>query len=97
MREKPEKFADYYTRAILFYVSQTLAEQAHIAQAFCLELNKLTVPAILERMIASLRNVSDDLASKVAEGSGVDPLLPAMPRALLIAHGSMVNPLFRCN
>ncbi len=82
VRGKPEKFADHYTQATLFYVSQTPLEQAHIVQAFCFELSKLTVPAIRERMISSLRNVSDDLASKVAQGLGIDPMPSAMPRAL---------------
>ena len=83
VRGKPEKFADHYTQATLFYVSQTPLEQSHIVQAFCLELSKLTVPAIRERMVASLRNVSEDLAAQVAEGLGMDALPPAMPRALL--------------
>ena len=82
VRGKPEKFADHYTQATLFYVSQTPLEQAHIVQAFCFELSKLTVPAIRERMVASLRNVSDDLATKVAQGLGINPLPTAMPRAL---------------
>jgi len=83
VRGKPEKFADHYTQATLFYVSQTPLEQSHIVQAFCFELSKLTVPAIRERMVASLRNVSEDLAAQVAEGLGMDTLPPAMPRALL--------------
>ena len=83
VRGKPEKFADHYTQATLFYVSQTPLEQSHIVQAFCFELSKLTVPAIRERMVASLRNVSEDLAAQVAEGLGIDTLPPAMPRALL--------------
>jgi catalase len=36
--------------------SQTPPEQAHIAAAFRFELSKVTVPAIRERMVASLRN-----------------------------------------
>ena len=83
VRGKPEKFADHYTQATLFYVSQTPLEQSHIVQAFCFELSKLTVSAIRERMVASLRNVSEDLAAQVAEGLGIDTLPPAMPRALL--------------
>ena len=49
-------------------------EQAHIATAFRFELTKVTVPAIRERMVAMLRNASEALASKVAEGLGMDPL-----------------------
>ncbi|KNZ30814.1 MAG: catalase [Methylibium sp. NZG] len=81
VRGKPEKFADHYTQATLFYDSQTPFEQAHIAAAFRFELSKLTVPAIRERMVASLLNVSEALASQVAEGLGM-ALPAALPRAL---------------
>ncbi|MCG2593468.1 catalase [Ramlibacter sp. XY19] len=83
VRAKPEKFADHYTQARLFYESQTPPEQAHIAAAFRFELSKLTVPAIRERMVASLRNASEDLAKKVAEGLGMElpaPLPLALPK-----------------
>ena len=82
VRGKPEKFADHYTQATLFYESQSAVEQAHIAAAFRFELSKLTVPAIRERMVSSLCNVSDSLAHAVADGLGMDPVPPAMPRAL---------------
>jgi catalase len=82
VRAKPEKFADHYTQATLFYESQTPVEQAHIAAAFRFELSKLTVPAIRERMVASLRNVSEELASKVAAGLGMRELPAPLPRAL---------------
>ena len=82
VRGKPEKFADHYTQATLFFDSQTPVEQAHIAAAFRFELSKLTVPAIRERMVASLRNASEALAQQVAKGLGINPLPAAMPRAL---------------
>jgi catalase len=82
VRAKPEKFADHYTQATLFYESQTLAEQAHIAKAFRFELSKVTVPAIRQRMIASLRNASEDLARKIAADLGMETLPEPMPRAL---------------
>ncbi|CAN7529727.1 catalase [Acidovorax sp. LjRoot129] len=82
VRAKPEKFADHYTQARLFFDSQTPVEQAHIAAAFRFELSKVTVPAVRERMVSSLRNVSDDLATQVAQGLGMETLPPAMPRAL---------------
>ena len=82
VRAKPEKFADHYTQARLFFDSQTPVEQAHIAAAFRFELSKVTVPAVRERMVASLRNVSDDLANQIAQGLGMQTLPPAMPRAV---------------
>ncbi|HYW57145.1 MAG TPA: catalase [Polaromonas sp.] len=82
VRGKPEKFADHYTQATLFFESQTPAEQAHIAAAFRFELSKVTVPAIRERMVASLRNASEELAAKVAADLGMRELPDPMPRAL---------------
>jgi catalase len=82
VRAKPEKFADHYTQATLFYDSQTPVEQAHIAAAFRFELSKVKVPAIRERMVSSLRNASEELARKVAEGLGMEAMPDPMPRAL---------------
>ena len=82
VRAKPEKFADHYTQARLFYESQSPVEQDHIANAFRFELSKVTVPAIRERMVASLRNASEDLARNVALGLGMDPLPEPLPLAL---------------
>jgi catalase len=81
LRGKPEKFADHYTQATLFYESQTAVEKAHIVGGFRFELSKLTVPAIRERMLASLVNVSADMAAKIADGLGMK-VPEAMPRAL---------------
>ena len=81
LRGKPEKFADHYTQATLFYESQTPNEKAHIAGGFRFELSKLTVPAIRERMVASLVNVSSELAATVAAGLGIG-VPPALPRVL---------------
>ena len=80
VRGKPEKFAEHYAQATLFYNSQTAVEKAHIAAAFRFELSKLNVPAIRERMVASLVNVSKDLAATVAAGLGI-AVPAAMPRA----------------
>ena len=81
VRGKPEKFADHYTQATLFYNSQTEWEKRHIIGGFRFELSKLTVPAIRLRMLASLRNVDEDLAAQVADGLGLE-LPKAMPRVL---------------
>jgi catalase len=81
LRGKPEKFAEHYNQATLFFESQSAVEQTHIVGGFRFELSKLTVPAIRTRMLASLRNVSEDLAAKVAAGLGIE-LPDPMPRAL---------------
>jgi catalase len=79
LRGKPEKFAEHYLQARLFFDSQSKPEQNHIIAAFRFELSKVMVPAIRERMLSSLANVSEVLARGVAEGLGV-PVPDAMPR-----------------
>nr|WP_295382390.1 catalase [Pseudoxanthomonas sp.] len=81
VRAKPEKFAEHFNQATLFYESQTAFEKRHIAAGFRFELSKVTVPAIRRRMVSMLRNVSETLAAEVAAGLGM-ALPPAMPRAL---------------
>ncbi len=81
LRGAPEKFAEHYAQAALFFHSQSDVEKTHIANAFTFELSKVNVPAIRERMVANLRNVSDDLAVAVADGLGLALPDPA-PRAL---------------
>jgi catalase len=81
LRGRPEKFAEHYSQARLFFDSQTPQEQAHIVGGFRFELSKVTVPAIRKRMLSSLRNVSDALAGAVADGLGL-ALPKPMPRAI---------------
>jgi len=81
LRGKPEKFADHYTQATLFFNSQTAVEQNHIIEAFRFELTKVQTPAIRSRMVAGLLNVDGNLASKVAQGLGID-LPDPLPRVL---------------
>ncbi|MFO7529901.1 MAG: catalase [Marinobacter sp.] len=81
VRGKPEKFAEHYAQATLFFDSQTPVEKAHIAAAFRFELSKVGVPAIRKRMLSSLVNVSLELAAEVADGLGM-AVPEAMPKAL---------------
>src|SRR3546814_4722655 len=71
LRGKPEKFAEHYNQASLFYESQADHEQRHIVDAFSFELSKVTVQGIRRRMVAMLRNVSDNLAKTVAKTLGM--------------------------
>ena len=82
VRGKPEKFADHYTQASLFYESQTPVEQSHIAAAFRFELSKVSILAIRMRVLAMLRNVSEVLARTVADGLRIRNLPDALPLAL---------------
>jgi catalase len=87
VRGKAEKFAEHYNQATLFFDSQSAMEKTNIAAAFRFELSKVTVPAIRERMIASLANVSPTLAADVADGLGMK-----VPKALPIAIGKRPKP-----
>ena len=81
VRGKPEKFADHYTQAALFWNSQTPVEKNHIVGAYRFELTKVGVQAIRERVISMLANVADELAQRVAAGIGI-AVPPPQPRAL---------------
>ncbi|MFY1851381.1 catalase [Achromobacter xylosoxidans] len=81
LRGHPEKFAEHYNQASLFYHSQVDWERRHLASAFAFELSKVTVAAVRQRMVASLRNVSDELAQSVADMLGM-ALPEPMPRAV---------------
>ena len=47
------RFADHYSQARQFYISQTEVEQTHIADAFVFELSKVETPAIRARMVVA--------------------------------------------
>ncbi|HEX4456489.1 MAG TPA: catalase [Polyangia bacterium] len=84
VRGKPERFADHYTQATLFYASQTPVEQAHIRRAFRFELTKVQVPAIRQRVVSMLANVDADLAEALAADLGLEVPAP-MPKAIRAA------------
>ncbi|MDS1141189.1 catalase [Pusillimonas sp. SM2304] len=84
LRGKPEKFAEHYNQASLFYESQTEHEQRHIIDAFSFELSKVTVPGIRQRTVAMLGNVSGALASAVATNLGMPTLPEPLPKAKAI-------------
>lgn len=78
LRGRPERFAEHYAQASLFWRSQTPAEQDHIVRAFRFELGRVQSPAVRSRMVANLRNVDQRLAAAVAAGLGL-PVPEATP------------------
>ncbi len=68
---RPESFADHYSQARQFFISQTDIEQAHIAAALTFELSKVETPVIRERMVSHLMNIDQGLAQKVADNLGI--------------------------
>ena len=80
VRLRPESFADHYSQARQFFISQNLIEQRHIGDALVFELSKCEFPAIRERMVAHLLNIDAELAQTVADGLGMKTLpTPATP------------------
>ena len=71
---RSETFADHYSLARQFYISQTPTEQDHIASAFTFELSKVETPAIRARVVSHLLNVDEDLARTVADGLRLKPM-----------------------
>ena len=87
LRARPERFADHYSQARQFYISQTPPEQTHIKDAFVFELSKVETLKIRERVVSHLRNVDHGLAEKVAKGLG----LKQMPEAAVPAREPVSN------
>jgi catalase len=98
IRERGALFADHFSQARQFYLSQTPVEQTHIADAFTFELSKVETPAIRERLVANLRNVDEALAAKIADGLGMplpqasEPARPVVELAPSPALSILQNP-----
>lgn len=81
-RVRSETFADHYSQARQFYISQTDIEKRHIKNAFVFELSKCERLDIRERMVSHLLNVDKDLASDVGEGLGLKEMPEAAEAAM---------------
>ncbi|MFA6155566.1 catalase [Mesorhizobium sp.] len=73
-RLRSETFADHYSQARQFYISQHPVEQGHIADAITFELSKVQTPVIRERVVSHLLNIDDGLAAKVADALGLQTM-----------------------
>ena len=81
LQVRPESFADHYSQARQFFVSQTPIEQKHIGDALTFELSKCERPDIRARMVGHLRNIDEGLAATVAKGLRLPTLPDAHPPA----------------
>jgi catalase len=79
-RIRAESFADHYSQARQFYLSQTSYEQAHIASALVFELSKVEHIHIRKAIVGHLRNIEENLAKRVAAGLAFDKI-PDAPAA----------------
>ena len=90
-RIRAESFADHYSQARQFYLSQTAHEQAHIASALVFELSKVEHLHVREAMVAHLRHIHEDLAQRVAAGLAFDKI-PEAPVAAAPVQEMKLSP-----
>jgi catalase len=78
MRVRPESFADHYTQARLFFISQTPPEQDHLVSALVFELSKVETPHVRATVVSHLMHIDKGLAERVAKGLRLtDKVAPA--------------------
>jgi len=82
VRLRSESFADHYSQARQFFISQTPIEQKHIGDALVFELSKCVRVDIREKIVGHLRNIDDTLATTVATGLALPKLPPAAKPAV---------------
>ncbi|MFC3444040.1 catalase [Sphingobium rhizovicinum] len=93
-------FADHYSQARQFFISQAPIEQKHIGDALVFELSKCERVDIRERIVGHLRHIDETLATVVAGGLGLPKLpepaqaavptrtdLPPSPALSIVARG----------
>ena len=81
VRQRSETFADHYSQARQFYVSQTPIEQQHIRNALVFELSKVQTVAIRMRVVGHLMNIDNGLADAVAKGLRLKEMPKPAPAA----------------
>lgn len=81
VRLRPESFADHYSQARQFYISQTDIEKRHIQNALVFELSKVERVDIRERMVGHLLNIDKDMAEAVAKGLRLANMPKPLPAA----------------
>ncbi|MCK8783396.1 catalase [Roseomonas sp. NAR14] len=91
-RVRAELFADHYSQARQFFLSQNPVEQTHIKDAFVFELSKVETPAIRARIVSHLLNVDEGLAKQVADGLGLAEMPPAADPARPVLRDLEASP-----
>jgi catalase len=72
LRIRPERFADHYSQARLFFRSMTEPEQRHIISAFAFEFAKVETIPIRTRMLGHLMIIDDTLGTAVEQALGME-------------------------
>ncbi|WP_439534011.1 catalase [Polymorphobacter sp.] len=79
-RDRSETFADHYSQARQFFISQTVPEQDHIVAALVFELSKVEAEIVRTTMLGHLVVIDEELGERVAAGLGhEDDIVPAVP------------------
>ncbi len=81
-RLRSQSFADHYSQARQFLISQTPIERKHIGDALVFELSKCERPDVRSRVVSHLLNIDVALATRVADGLRLempDPAKAARP------------------
>lgn len=81
-RQRSATFADHYSQARQFFLSQTEAEQAHMIAALVFELGKVATLPIRGMMIAHLNNILPQLGERVATGLNFQGEVPDLGQAM---------------
>jgi catalase len=89
-RLRPDSFADHYSQARQFYISQAPVEQTHIANALVVELSRVERTDIRSRTVSHLLHIDKGLATKVADGLGLP--LPGPARAAVAPRNLPPSP-----
>ena len=76
-RIRSETFADHYSQARQFFISQQPIEQKHLGDALVFELSKVERVDIRVRAVSHLRLIDEGLAATVADGLGLELPEPA--------------------
>jgi catalase len=87
IRNRSDKFRDFFSQATMFWHSITPSEQQRLVDAAHFELSKVETMAVRERMVNEFfNNIDHDLAVRVAAGIGVDaPPMKEIPRPKVLA------------
>lgn len=93
-RIRAASFADHYSQARQFYLSQTAYEQAHLASALVFELSKVEHGHVREAMVGHLRHIDNSLARRVAAGLGLGKM-PDAPAAAMPVQELAPSPALR--
>ena len=87
VRARPESFADHYSQARMFFLSQTEPEQNHIVAALVFELSKVEAAIVRTTMLGHLAVIHADLGARVAAGLGhTGEIRPAVPAVTPTDH-----------